>query len=173
MFEFFNEENRRFLGFQNTEQVREAPFMIKFISVLNYVSSGFLFMFAIFSLLLGFALLVFRDSFLSLFENASFSSVSGEITFVGILLIISFFVLATFGIFLIFLGVSLWKGKRWARVVELVLLFVLFIFSIYCYYLSSVANLIFFLPIIILFALFIFAVILYLFFSKKVKENLI
>jgi hypothetical protein len=88
---------------------KEVPVLVKVIAVLNYVSAG--------GVIIGGLLFLFASSFLSsVLASSPLFSIFGSAFFIviGILML-------GLGILSILVGRGLWRGKSWARILEIVL----------------------------------------------------
>ena len=88
---------------------KEVPVGVKIISILYYIG-------AVFMILIGLIFIFGASLVSSLFENNPEIAEAGA----GVLVIIGIIVLL-FGALFIFLGIKLWKGKNWARIVPIVI----------------------------------------------------
>ena len=145
---------------------RKAPIGIKVISILNYIFSVFGILFGIFALIGGIVFVIKGDSFVTQFFKISSSGIIESLSefyswfgFVVILLGILSLVVA---IILILSGFGLWKGKKWARISEIILVLLCVILWSIELFRGSLLNFIVVIPSLI--------ILFYLIFSKNVKN---
>ena len=83
------------------------PTGVKIIAILNYIGAGFLALFGL----------------LSLIGAGMFASVLSEIPLLGMLggglFIVASIILIALAVLLFFIGRGLWKGQKWARIIEI------------------------------------------------------
>lgn len=141
------------------EKAESQPVGIKVISIINYVLASFVFVLGLFTIYGGYYFIKNGHSFGNqIFGGVFGSSLSQFYTSSGYLFLL-------FGIFsiilcllLIIIGINLWKGKRWAKVGEIVLSFLWVLLWSLELFKGAYLNIIFVIPglIILIYLLFRF-----------------
>ena len=108
----------------NQMQTKKVPGFVKFIAILNLLA-------AVFFLFIGIVSKIFSITSLPTGSTTS----SGSISFVGLKIPLPVGILSTIipiaiAMLFIIIGIGLWKGKSWARWIQILLLFIAIIFSI-------------------------------------------
>jgi hypothetical protein len=151
---------------------KKTPTGIKIISILNYILAVFGILFAIAGIIGGIYFAISGGSMAS--QIFGFDSQPGTLgseinskaetfyTNFGFIALVVGIIFALLSIFMIIVGINMWKGKNWARISEIILIFLWTILWSIELFKENFLNLIMIIPALIVF--------FYLIFSNNVKN---
>jgi hypothetical protein len=140
------------------------PTGVKAISILNYVC-------AVFGVLIGFVMLIWGSMFIFNNDSGIVEGATASDNFFGFLMEFGFsafligLILLGVSFLLLFLGIHLWDGRNWARMLQIVLMSIFIIFYIVSFLQGGKIG---FLEVVQMIPALI--IIFYLIFDKQVKK---